>query len=120
MVGCIQRISATTPSHPLSPGNRPMPARILVVEDESAIREMLALALDQAGFECVSAADTREAQAAILAALPDLILLDWMLPGMSGIDYAHKLRGDKLTRDIPIVMLTARAQEEDKVRGLDT
>ncbi len=97
-----------------------MPARILVVEDESAIREMLALALDQAGFEHVSASDTHEAQAAILAALPDLILLDWMLPGVSGIDYARKLRSEKLTRDIPIVMLTARAQEEDKVRGLDT
>lgn len=97
-----------------------MPARILVVEDESAIREMLALALDQAGFDCVPAADTRAAQAAILAALPDLILLDWMLPGVSGLDYARKLRSEKLTRNIPIVMLTARAQEEDKVRGLDT
>jgi len=97
-----------------------MPGRILIVEDEQAIREMVCLALDQAGFECVQAADTGEAQRHILAGLPDLILLDWMLPGMSGIDYARKLRHDKLTQGVPVVMLTARTQEEDKVRGLDT
>ena len=81
---------------------------------------MVCLALDQAGFECVQAADTGEAQRHIIAGLPDLILLDWMLPGMSGIDYARKLRHDKLTQGVPVVMLTARTQEEDKVRGLDT
>jgi len=97
-----------------------MPGRILIVEDEQAIREMVCLALDQAGFECVQAADTGEAQRHILAGLPDLILLDWMLPGMSGIDYSRKLRHDKLTQSVPVVMLTARTQEEDKVRGLDT
>ena len=97
-----------------------MPGRILIVEDEQAIREMVCLALDQAGFECVQAADTVEAQRHILAGLPDLVLLDWMLPGMSGIDYARKLRHDKLTQAVPVVMLTARTQEEDKVRGLDT
>ena len=97
-----------------------MPGRILIVEDEQAIREMVCLALDQAGFECVQAADTGEAQRQIIAGLPDLILLDWMLPGMSGIDYARKLRQDKLTQGVPVVMLTARTQEEDKVRGLDT
>lgn len=97
-----------------------MPGRILIIEDEQAIREMVCLALDQAGFECVQAADTGEAQRQILAGLPDLILLDWMLPGMSGIDYARRLRQEKLTQTVPVVMLTARTQEEDKVRGLDT
>jgi two-component system phosphate regulon response regulator PhoB len=97
-----------------------MPGRVLIVEDEQAIREMVCLALNQAGFECLEAADTNEAQKRLLSDLPDLILLDWMLPGISGIDYARKLRGEKLTRDVPIVMLTARTQEEDKVRGLDT
>jgi len=97
-----------------------MPGRILIVEDEQAIREMVCLALDQAGFECLQAADTGEAQRHILACLPDLILLDWMLPGMSGIDYARKLRHEKLTHGVPVIMLTARSQEEDKVRGLNT
>ena len=97
-----------------------MPGQILIVEDEQAIREMVCLALDQAGFECLQAADTVQAQRHILASLPDLILLDWMLPGMSGIDYARKLRQDKLTQGVPVIMLTARSQEEDKVRGLNT
>lgn len=97
-----------------------MPARILIVEDEPAIREMVCLALGQAGFECRQAADANEGQRQILSGLPDLILLDWMLPGMSGLDYARKLRQDKLTQSVPVIMLTAHAQEEDKVRGLDT
>ena len=97
-----------------------MPGRVLIVEDEQAIREMVCLALSQGGYDCVEAADTNEAQQRILAGLPDLILLDWMLPGMSGIDYARKLRRDKLTQGVPVIMLTARSQEEDKVRGLDT
>ena len=97
-----------------------MPGRILIVEDEQAIREMVCLALSQGGYDCQEAADANEAQQRILAGLPDLILLDWMLPGMSGIDYARKLRRDKLTQGVPVIMLTARTQEEDKVRGLDT
>jgi two-component system phosphate regulon response regulator PhoB len=97
-----------------------MPGRILIVEDEQAIREMVCLALSQGGYDCLEAADANEAQQRILAGLPDLILLDWMLPGMSGIDYARKLRRDKLTQGVPVIMLTARSQEEDKVRGLDT
>jgi len=97
-----------------------MPGNILIVEDEQAIREMVCLALNQAGFECRQAVDTIEAQKQLLTDLPDLILLDWMLPGLSGIDYARKLRADKLTHDIPVIMLTARTQEEDRVRGLDT
>jgi two-component system, OmpR family, phosphate regulon response regulator PhoB len=97
-----------------------MPGQILIIEDEQAIREMVCLALHQAGFECQQAADTGEAQQRLREDLPDLILLDWMLPGISGIDYARRLRQDKLTRDVPVIMLTARTQEEDKVRGLDT
>ena len=97
-----------------------MAGRILIIEDEPAIRQMVCLALAQAGFECQEAADTVAAQQQLLTELPDLILLDWMLPGVSGIDYARKLRADKLTRDIPIVMLTARSQEEDQIKGLDT
>lgn len=97
-----------------------MPGKILIVEDEQAIREMVCLALRHEGFDCIEAANTLEAQKQLLADLPDLILLDWMLPGISGIDYARRLRGDKLTRDTPIIMLTARTLEEDKVRGLDS
>jgi two-component system phosphate regulon response regulator PhoB len=97
-----------------------MPGRVLIVEDERAIREMVCLALSHGGYDCQEAADANEAQQRILAGLPDLILLDWMLPGMSGIDYARKLRRDKLTQGVPVIMLTARSQEEDKVRGLDT
>lgn len=97
-----------------------MPGRILIVEDERAIREMVCLALSQGGYDCLEAADTTEAEQRILAGLPDLILLDWMLPGMNGIDYARKLRRDKLTQGVPVIMLTARSQEEDKVRGLET
>jgi two-component system phosphate regulon response regulator PhoB len=98
-----------------------MPAQVLIVEDEQAISDMVCLALSQAGYGCRPAADAQEAQRRIVEdGLPDLILLDWMLPGVSGIDYARRLRQDKLTRDIPIVMLTARTQEEDKIRGLDT
>ncbi len=96
-----------------------MPGKILVVDDEAAIRQMVCLALAQAGYACVEAADTTEARARVLEALPDLILLDWMLPGVSGVEYARRLRSEKLTRDIPVILLTARTEEEDKVRGLD-
>ena len=87
-----------------------MPGRILIVEDEQALREMVCLALSQGGYDCLEAADTNEAQQRILEGLTDLILLDWMLPGMSGIDYARKLRRDKLTQGVPVIMLTARTQ----------
>lgn len=97
-----------------------MKGRILIVEDEDAIRQMVCLALSQAGYECVEAPDAGAAQACIVATPPDLILLDWMLPNMSGVDYARRLRQEKLTQDIPIIMLTARAEEDDKVQGLDS
>ncbi len=93
--------------------------RVLIVEDEPAIRDMVAFALRKAGMEAVHAADARSAQTAIGDRIPDLILLDWMLPGMPGIDLARRLRRDDLTRDIPIIMLTARGEETDRVSGLD-
>ncbi|MBY6186225.1 phosphate regulon transcriptional regulator PhoB [Marinobacter hydrocarbonoclasticus] len=96
-----------------------MTANILIVEDESAIREMLTFVLDQHGFRTTSAADYDQGLNAINEPYPDLVLLDWMLPGGSGIQLAKTLRQDEHTRQIPIIMLTARGEEEDRVRGLE-
>ncbi len=96
-----------------------MPANILIVEDEPAIQELLALNLTQAGHNPIRALSVEQAQMLIREALPDLIILDWMLPGMSGIDFARKLKADDLSKSIPIIMLTARSEEIDKVRGLE-
>jgi two-component system phosphate regulon response regulator PhoB len=93
--------------------------RILVVDDEPAIRQMLEFALTTHGFLCVNAADADTAQAAIAAQAPDLVLLDWMLPGVSGLDLARRLRRDAKTQRLPIILLTARGEETDKVAGLD-
>jgi two-component system phosphate regulon response regulator PhoB len=93
--------------------------RVLIVEDEPSIRDMVAFALGKAGMQAIHAADARAAQSAIADQVPDLILLDWMLPGMPGIDFARRLRREDLTRDIPIIMLTARGDEVDRVNGLD-
>ena len=93
--------------------------RILVVEDEPAIAELLAINLRHAGYEVALAADAAQAQAAVDRALPDLVLLDWMLPGQSGLALARLWRGDARTRPLPIIMLTARAEEADKLAGLD-
>ena len=93
--------------------------KVLIVDDEPAIRQMVCLALTQAGYQCLEAADASEAQARVVNDTPDLMLLDWMLPGISGIDYARRLRREKLTQSLPIIMLTARTEEDDKVRGLD-
>ena len=94
-------------------------ATILLVEDEAPIREMLGYALMKEGYEIKEAADAEQARASLAAGRPDLVLLDWMLPGMSGAEYARRLRGAPDTREIPIVMLTARGEEADKIRGLD-
>ncbi|MBL8251642.1 MAG: phosphate regulon transcriptional regulator PhoB [Candidatus Competibacter sp.] len=93
--------------------------RILIVEDEQPIRDMVRFALAEAGFEVREAADARQAQASIAERLPDLILMDWMLPGLSGIDFSRRLKREALTREVPIIMLTARAEEADKVQGLE-
>jgi two-component system, OmpR family, phosphate regulon response regulator PhoB len=93
---------------------------ILVVEDEEAIRAMLMMVLEQAGFSAIAAADVLEAQKALNNEnQPDLILLDWMLPSVSGIEWARRLKKEPMYRDIPIILLTARGEEEDKVRGLE-
>jgi len=97
-----------------------MKGKILIIEDEAAIREMLGYALMKEGYEFQEAADVEQARPLVSDQRPDLILLDWMLPGMSGVDYARRVRNDPDTRDIPIIMLTARGQESDKIRGLDT
>ncbi len=92
---------------------------VLVVEDESAIAELISLNLRHAGYEVTLAASAEQAQAAVDGVLPDLVLLDWMLPGQSGLALARRWRGDARTRELPIIMLTARADEADKVAGLD-
>jgi two-component system, OmpR family, phosphate regulon response regulator PhoB len=96
-----------------------MPANILVIEDEPAIQELLALNITQAGHNAMRALSVEHAQDLLRNTLPDLILLDWMLPGMSGIEYARRLKSDGQTKSIPIIMLTARGDEFDKVRGLE-
>lgn len=93
--------------------------RVLVVDDESAIRDMICFALERAGMECRSAADAQEALVAINEQRPDLVLMDWMMPGVSGIELTRRLRKDPLTSDIPIIMLTAKVTEDDKVAGLE-
>ncbi len=96
-----------------------MQKHILIVDDEPAIRDMVAFALRKGDFEPVHAGDAREAQNAIADRVPDLILLDWMLPGTSGLELARRWRKDAMTRDVPIIMLTARGEEHDRVGGLD-
>ena len=96
-----------------------MPANILVVEDEPAIQELIAVNLEHAGFETLRATSGEEAGRLLGDILPDLVLLDWMLPGPPGLSFARQLRADQRTKDIPIIMLTARAQEQDKLAGLE-
>jgi len=96
-----------------------MAATILVVEDEPAIQELIAYNLKQAGHQPLRADNAEQALNLVANALPDLVLLDWMLPGLSGIDFARRLRTDKRTRTVPIIMLTARSDEQDKLMGLD-
>lgn len=92
---------------------------ILIVEDEQAIREMLRYALESADFAVDEAEDTRQAMHLMANRLPDLILLDWMLPAKSGVDFTKQLKQNKLTMNIPIIMLTAKAEEENKIIGLE-
>ena len=96
-----------------------MAKRILVVEDEAPIREMLCFVLEQKGYETVEAEDYADGLAKVREPYPELIVLDWMMPGGSGIQFIKQLKQDEVTRQIPVVMLTARGEEEDKVRGLE-
>lgn len=93
---------------------------ILVVEDEAPIQDLLAYNLEQAGFEVAQAFDGEDALVSIAERLPDLLLLDWMLPHLSGIEVCRRLRRRPATQRLPIIMLTARAEEPDRLRGLDT
>jgi len=97
-----------------------MTAKILLVEDEPAIQELLAFNIKQCGYEAIQAIDATAALAQVNQQLPDLILLDWMLPGVSGVDLAKRWRADPRTRNIPIIMLTARTEERDKIAGLES
>ena len=94
-------------------------SRVLVVEDESAIAELIAINLRHAGYEVTVAETADRAQDEVVAMLPDLVVLDWMLPGQSGLHLARRWRTDPRTRELPIVMLTARADEADMITGLD-
>jgi two-component system, OmpR family, phosphate regulon response regulator PhoB len=94
-------------------------SRVLVVDDEPAISDLLSLTLRHAGFEVQVAADAAAAEAAVKQVLPDLVLLDWMLPGVSGVSLARQWRAQSRTRALPIILLTARGAESDKVQGLD-
>jgi two-component system, OmpR family, phosphate regulon response regulator PhoB len=94
-------------------------SRVLVVEDESAIAELVSINLRHSGYEVTIAGTADQAQSEVDRVLPDLVILDWMLPGQSGLALAKRWRADARTRELPIIMLTARAGEADKVSGLD-
>ncbi|MEX1197318.1 MAG: phosphate regulon transcriptional regulator PhoB [Pseudohongiellaceae bacterium] len=94
-------------------------ATVLIVDDEAAIRDMITVALDTAGFDVLTAETAHDAHVSIVDKRPDLVLLDWMLPGGSGVDLARRLKKDELTAELPIIMLTAKTSEDNKVQGLD-
>jgi two-component system phosphate regulon response regulator PhoB len=96
------------------------PSAVLIVEDEAPILELVAVNVEHAGYLPMRAGSAEEADAIIRKALPDVVVLDWMLPGESGVAFARRLRGDRRTKDIPIILLTARAEERDKIAGLES
>jgi len=96
-----------------------MPLNVLIVEDEAAIQELIAINLESAGHKVLRASDAEQALTILRQILPDLVLLDWMLPGQSGLAIARQLRANERTRGIPIIMLTAKSAEQDKVTGLE-
>jgi two-component system phosphate regulon response regulator PhoB len=96
-----------------------MSVTVLVVEDEPQIQELIAVNLEHGGHKVLRASSAEEAEARIRGALPDVVVLDWMLPGESGLALARRLRADERTRELPIIMLTARAMEQDKLAGLE-
>ena len=93
---------------------------ILVIDDEPAIRDMLNIALDAAGFQVKLAEDAKQAYPIIIDTPPDLILLDWMMPGTSGIEFLRRLRREEININIPVIMLTAKVEETSKISGLDS
>jgi two-component system phosphate regulon response regulator PhoB len=93
---------------------------VLIVDDEAAIREMIAVALEMAGYHYLEASNCKDAHASIIDSKPDMILLDWMLPGTSGLEFTRRLKRDDLTKEIPIILLTAKGEEDNKIQGLDS
>lgn len=96
-----------------------MSTRILLVEDEEPVRAMTAFALEKAGFTVAQAETVKDAERHLLDAIPDLLLIDWMLPDVSGIEFARRLGRDESTREVPLIMLTARGEEGDKLHGFE-
>lgn len=96
-----------------------MATNILIVDDEPAIREMVRFALERAGFACREAGNGEKALLTIADRRPDLVLLDWMMPGINGIDLARRLKREDATKEMPLIMLTARGEEDDRIRGLE-
>ena len=92
---------------------------ILIVDDESAIRDMLRVALEMADYECLEASNAQEAHSLIIDRRPDLVLLDWMMPGTSGLELTRRLKQDDLTAQVPIILLTAKGEEDNKIQGLE-
>ena len=92
---------------------------VLIVDDEAAIREMIAVALQMAGYRCLEADNAQNAHAIVVDHQPDIILLDWMMPDVSGIELARRLKRETAYADIPIIMLTARSEEDNKIQGLE-
>jgi two-component system phosphate regulon response regulator PhoB len=99
--------------------NLTLTGTILVVDDEPAIRDMIVTALELAGLNCLTADNAQSAHAIIIDQKPDLVILDWMMPGTSGIELARRLRRDELTTSVPLIMLTAKSEEDNKIQGLD-
>ena len=93
--------------------------KILIVDDEASIREMIAVALEMAGYECLEASNTQDAYSIIVDESPEMVLLDWMLPGTSGLEFARRLKRDDRTAETPIIMLTAKGEEDNKILGLE-
>ena len=93
--------------------------KVLVVDDESGIRDMLRLALETADFECLEAGNIAEAHQKIIHNTPDIVLLDWMLPGGSGIELLRRLKKEEATQQVPVIMLTAKAHEDNVIQGLE-
>lgn len=92
---------------------------VLIVDDEAPIREMIAVALEMAGYQCIEAATAQEAHMQVVDKKPDMILLDWMLPGTTGVEFARRLKREELTAELPIIMLTAKGEEDNKIQGLE-
>ena len=95
-------------------------ARILIVDDEAPIREMVRMSLEMNGFDCLEAQDAVQAHGVIVDSRPDLVLLDWMMPGTSGVELLRRLKRDQSTAGVPVIMLTARSEEDNKIHGLDS